>query len=236
MCTLTGEVLLRSRHDQTEWLVATLHTIDGQKMQHRHVPGNSPEARVNFKQSCIRNMCVDVTLSAATRGRQIGIRPHVVLGGDTNLSKDDLMAVVTDLQQGFPGSIYVMGTKRDFLISTLRLLPIEVAWPPAHDTMHAAVGATAVADARPEALAVSQGQAASSSSSAVPVRPARTREWAEARAKELAGRLMERLRREKEARLAALAQAEAAAAQAAEETEEEPEVGLQLSRSNMFMA
>jgi len=51
----------------------------------------------------------------------------------------------------------------------------------------------------------------------------------------LAGRLMERLRREKAARLAALAEAEAAAVQAAEEAEEEPEVGLQLSRSNMFM-
>ena len=238
MCTLTGEVLLRSRHDQTEWLVATLHTIDGNRAHHRNVPGNSPEARVNFKQSCIRNMCAGVAASAVTRSREKGIRPHVILGGDTNLSKDDLMAVVTDLQQGFPGSIYVLGTKRDFLISTLRLHNVEVAWPSAHDSMHAAVGARAVADARPEALAVSQGQsqAASSSSSVVPVRPARTREWAEARAKELAGRLMERIRREKEVRLAALAQAEAAAAQAAEETEEEPEVGLQLSRSNMFMA
>ena len=154
-----------------------------------------------------------------------------------NLSRDDVMTVITD-QHGFPDTIHVLGTKRDFLISTLRVQPLAALLPTAHDGMRTVVGAMAVADTMPQALAATQGhsQAASSSSSVVPVRPASTREWAEARAKVLAGRLMERLRREKEARLAALAQAEAAAAQAAEETEEEPEVGLQLSRSNMFMA
>jgi hypothetical protein len=170
--------------------------------------------------------------SATAWGRETGIRPHVVLGGDTNLKKNELMAVITDLP-GLPGSIYVMGEHRDFLIGTLPLQHVAVAWPKAHDTMHNVVGAMAAAEARPEALAVSQGQsqAASSSSSAAPF----TQEMAEARAKVLAGRLMGRFRREKAARLAALAEAEAAAAQAAEVTEEEPDVGLQLSRSNMFV-
>ena len=168
-------------------------------------------------------MCADLAASATTRGRETGIRPHVVLGGDANLKKDDLMAVITDLQ-GFPGSIYVMGTHRDFLISTLPLQHVAVARPKAHGTMRNVVGAIAVAEARPEALAVSQGQsqAASSSPSAAPM----TREMAEARAKVLAAGLVERFRREKAARLAALAEAEAAAAQPAEVTEEEPEVGL----------
>ena len=57
MCKLTGEVILRSKHDGAEWLVGNIHTIDGSRTQHRHIPGKDPDARVRFKQTCIQNMC-----------------------------------------------------------------------------------------------------------------------------------------------------------------------------------
>ena len=238
MCKLTGEVILRSKRDGTEWLVGNIHTIDGNRAQHRHVPGKDPDARVRFKQMCIWNMCQGLVASATTRGAETGIAPYIVFGGDTNLGRSDLMGWIGD-QSGLPGEIFVLGTKRDFLISTLQLEPLAAQLPTAYDNMHTAMGVRAMAR---QALAATQGQGqAASSSSAAPVQePARTREWAEQRAKELAARFAERFRREKAARLAAeeakaeaeaaQAQAEAPAEAAAEATEEEPEVGLRLNR------
>jgi len=216
MCKLTGEVILCSKHDRTEWLVGNIHTIDGNRAQHRHIPGKDPDARVRFKQSCIQNMCQILDSSAMRRSMDTGITPYIVFGGDTNLGRSDLMGWIGD-QSGLPGGIFVLGTKRDFLTSTLQLEPLAAQLPTAHDNMHTAVGAKAMAR---QALAATQGQGqAASSSSAAPVQePARTREWAEQRAKELAARLLERCRREKAARLAAeaaeKAKAEAEAAQA----------------------
>ena len=106
--------------------------------------------------------------------------------------------------------------------------PLAAALPVAKDKMHVAVGAMAIGSGRYPALARRRAKTASWSSSAA---LARTRRWA---ARELALRLTGRFRRMKAVRLAEAA-AKAAAAQAAEATEEEPEVGLRLSRSTMFM-
>ena len=236
MCTLTGEVILRSKRDGTEWVVGNIHTIDGNRAQHRHIPGKDPDARVRFKQSCIQSMCQTLDASATRRSIVTGNMPYIVCGGDTNLGRSDLLGLIGD-NSGLPGEIYVLGTKRDFLISTLQLEPLAAQLPTAHDNMHTAVGAKAMAR---QALAATQGQSqAASSSSVAPVQEfARTPEWALQRAKELAARHVVRFRREKEARLAEqaevaqaeAAQAEAPAEAAAEATEEEPEVGLRLNR------
>ena len=75
MCKLTGEVILRSQHDRTEWLVGNIHMIDGSRVQRLHIPGKDPDARVRFKQTCIQSMCEKLDASATTRGAETGIAP-----------------------------------------------------------------------------------------------------------------------------------------------------------------
>ena len=136
-------------------------------------------------------------------------------------------------QSVLPGNIFVLGTKRDFLISTLQLEPLAAQLPTAYDNMHTAMGARAMAR---QALAATQGQGqAASSSSVAPVQELAIREWVEQRPKELAARLAERFRRGSLGGAGGggageAAQAEAPAEAAAEATEEEPEAGLRLNR------
>jgi len=225
MRKFTGEATLRSRHDETEWTVAAMRSIDGNIHENRHFPGSTPSHAKSSSSLAFGTCAVSWLLVPQSGLEKPDPSPISWLPAT---SRDDVLEVMQDAR-GFPDSIRVVGNKRNFLISTLRLQPLATALPAAHDNMHVVVGAMAVVDPTPQALAATQGQlqeAASSSSDISAQERARIRGLAEARARELALRLTERIRQEKTERLAAEAAAEAAAAQAAEAAEEEPEVGL----------
>jgi hypothetical protein len=115
-----------------DWMVGALHIIDGQN-SHK-VPGKA-SARQAFKSDCIRRVLTSL-LTVATNDDV----PHIILAGDLNATTEDVQSALTMVQQNISKSkMYVVGTRRDFIISTAELSEVTAELPTAWDNQHQAI-------------------------------------------------------------------------------------------------
>jgi hypothetical protein len=116
-----------------DWVVGALHIIDGQDFH--KVPGKQA-SRQAFKSDCIRR-ALNNLLNVATYYSD----PHIILVGDLNARTEDVQTGLTLVQNNKPNSnnMYVVGDRRDFIISTAELSKVAGEFPTAWDSQHQAI-------------------------------------------------------------------------------------------------
>jgi hypothetical protein len=91
--------------------------------------------RQAFKSDCIRR-ALTALLTVATYHKV----PHIILAGDLNARTEDVQSALTMVQQNVPKpKVYVVGTRRDFSISTAELSKVTADFPTAWDNAHQAI-------------------------------------------------------------------------------------------------
>ena len=71
VCKLNGEITVRSLRDQTEWHVATMHTIDGNGLQVCNMPGKTRRAVEASRSLALGKRVLGQALASATaRGQK----------------------------------------------------------------------------------------------------------------------------------------------------------------------
>ena len=113
-------------------MVGALHIIDGQNCH--KVPGKA-SARQAFKSDCIRRVLTSLLTFALNDDV-----PHIILAGDLNATTVDVQSALATVQQNISKSkMYVVGTRRDFIISTRELSKVTGELPTAWDNQHQAI-------------------------------------------------------------------------------------------------
>jgi len=114
------------------YLVNNVHTIDGKG--YRKIHGNTVEARNSFKQSAVRHILEQsfALAPAATRGQ--------ITVGDFNMDLPCVQQALCSVGGAGALDLWALGTKRDFIFSTLPLLQLEEGnMPTAMDGQHKAM-------------------------------------------------------------------------------------------------
>jgi hypothetical protein len=138
LCKLRQAIFHHKATDK-DCVIGAMHIVDG---QHLHkVPGKKPSVKNTFKIDCIRRALMAL-LTFATHHDV----PHIILAGDLNTSRPDVqcaLALVQDIVH--KSKMYVVGIRRDFIISTAELSKVTAglptAWAKAHNSHKAIVAA-----------------------------------------------------------------------------------------------
>ena len=125
------QVLLRHLRSGDLFLMANTHTVSGRKA--RAIPGNTPQARLSFKELCMQNVMGQCVALAASQ-RQAQEQCHVVLAGDWNV---EASSVYKAMQRRPTGEDWwwVGDDRRDFIVSTCAAWQVMVGVV-AHDKQH----------------------------------------------------------------------------------------------------
>jgi hypothetical protein len=130
------QAIFHHKATDKDWAVGALHIVDGQHL-HKNwaVPGKSPSVRQVFKSDCIRR-ALTALLTFATHHDV----PHIILAGDLNTSRPDVQCALALVQQNVPKSkMYVVGIRRNFIISTADVSKVTADLPTAWDKAHKAI-------------------------------------------------------------------------------------------------